>query len=152
VDNVLLLVRSAMWLTNLRLRRLRALFEKNEVLTPQDWATARDLMNRTFLTWRHFLHHLAGDWVDAMLTVTDRDDLAQRLGSYYELVDRQVRMVEESRNAFEDRRLDLTVTPEGFPAVKPPNYFGGDLLGRGPWKQYWTSLSQLAHRFRECAA
>ena len=39
--------------------------------------------------------------------------------------------------------------PEGFPPVKPPNYFSGDLLGKGPWKQFWAVVDARAHHFRE---
>jgi hypothetical protein len=151
-ENMLLLVRTAMFVTNVRLRRIQSLLASDAPMTPQDWAIARDLMNRSFLTWRHFLQHLAADWIEAMLKVATREEIAAKLGSFYELIDREIRTVEEMRIAFEDRRLELTVLPEGFPPVRPPNYFGGDLLGKGPWKQYWMSLGGLAHRFRECAA
>ena len=39
--------------------------------------------------------------------------------------------------------------PDGLPPVKPPVYFSGDLLGRGPWKQYWAQVNSRAHSFRE---
>ncbi len=42
--------------------------------------------------------------------------------------------------------------PEGFPPVKPPLYFHGDLLGKGPWKLYWNTVKGRAHNFREAVA
>ena len=77
------------------------------------------------------------------------DELAELLGNSYEFVDSHIRTLEEFRDRIEERRIDLTVMPEGFPPVKPPNYFGGDLLGRGPWKQYWNTLDTRAHHYRE---
>ena len=68
---------------------------------------------------------------------------------FYEFIDEKVRLLEDYRKKIEERRAELTVTPEGYPPVKPPNYFGGDLLGRGPWKQFWNNIDDRAHHFRE---
>lgn len=149
VENVLLLFRQAMFITNLRLRRLQLLLDGTNELTPQEWAISRELMNRSYLSFRNFLNLAAGDWIDAMNTAVPRDELADKLGTYYELIDHQIRYLEDARQRIEARRLELTVVPEGFPPVKPPNYFGGDLMGRGPWKQFWNNLQGRAHHFRE---
>ena len=45
--------------------------------------------------------------------------------------------------------VDVVRSPEGLPPVKPPIYFSGDLLGRGPWKQFWANVNSRAHNFRE---
>lgn len=148
-ENVLLLFRAATMVTNLRLRRLRKLLDSRDELTPAEWAVARELVNRTFLSFRNFLNITAADWLDAVQSSVPRDELAEKLGNFYEIVDKEIRWLEEQRNAIEERRLELTVVPDGFPPVKPPNYFGGDLLGRGPWKQYWVALNGRAHHFRE---
>ncbi len=149
IDNVLLLCRAAMMTTALRLRRLRLLLDSKHELTPLEWSISRELMNRSYLSFRNFLNLAASDWIDAMHASTPRDELAEKLGNFYELIDAHVRLLEEHRNAIEERRQLLTVVPEGYPPVKPPNYFGGDLLGRGPWKQYWATLNSRAHHFRE---
>jgi hypothetical protein len=141
-----------MMVTNLRLARLRALLRSRDELTPDEWSIARELMNRSYLSFRNFLAIVAGEWVDAMLNVVTRDELAEKLGNFYELVDNEIRILEEFRGELEERRQDLTVTPEGYPPVKPPNYFGGDLLGRGPWKQFWANINTRAHHFREATA
>lgn len=151
VENVLLLLRQAMIVTNLRLARLTVLMKTQPELTPNDWAIARELMNRSYLSFRNFLDLTAGEWIDAMNNTVDADALAEKLGTFYELVDQEVRTLEITREAIEEHRLTLTVMPEGFPPVKPPNYFGGDLMGRGPWKQFWNHLNQRAHHFRETA-
>jgi hypothetical protein len=149
IENVLLLFRSAMMITNLRLARLRSLLRSKEEFSPDEWAVARELMNRSYLSFRNFLNVVAGEWIDAMLQVMSRDDLQAKLGNFYELVDNEIRTLEEYRAELEERRQELTVLPEGYPPVKPPNYFGGDLLGRGPWKQFWANINTRAHHFRE---
>ena len=152
-ENVLLLLRESMFVTTLRLKRLQILLDRSDDLTPQEWAIGRELMNRSYLSFRNFLALTAGDWMDAISTAMSRDDLNALFNSdkrsFYQLVDDQVRFLDEMREKIEARRQELTVTPEGFPPVKPPNYFGGDLMGRGPWKQFWTNLNSSAHHFRE---
>ena len=152
-QNVLLLMREAMYVTTLRLRRLQLLLDSADELTPVEWATSRELMNRSYMSFRNFLNLAAGDWIDAVSTAVPRDELDGMFNSdkrsFYQLVDDQVRFLDEAREKIEARRTQLTVTPEGFPPVKPPNYFGGDLMGRGPWKQFWQNLNTKAHTFRE---
>ncbi|MFT4621758.1 MAG: hypothetical protein ACI8PZ_000410 [Myxococcota bacterium] len=148
-QNVLLLFRASMMITNLRLRRLRRLMRSKDELNPREWSIARTLMNRSYLSFRNFLGYVANDWIDAMQGAVAPAQLATVLGTFYELVDNEVRQLEEIRDALEERRLEMTVLPEGYPPVKPPNYFGGDLLGRGPWKQYWQAVNTRAHHFRE---
>ena len=147
--NVLLLFRCAIMVTTLRLNRLQALLATKDELTPVEWAYAREMMTKSYLSFRNFLTLMSTDWMDAMHQAVPRDDLAEIVGSFYEHVDAQVRVLEQYRDIIEDRRQELTVIPEGFPPVKPPNYFGGDLLGRGPWKQFWTTIQSRAHYFRE---
>ncbi|MBW2253311.1 MAG: hypothetical protein JRI25_01785 [Deltaproteobacteria bacterium] len=149
VENTLLLVRAAMSVTELRLKRLRILLDRQDELTPVQWAIARELMNRSFLAFRNVLHILATTWIEAMQNAIPPEDLAEKLGNFYEFVDNHIRLLEEFREQIEARRTELTVVPEGFPPVKPPNYFGGDLMGRGPWKQFWSTVDQRAHHFRE---
>jgi len=150
VQNVLLLFRCAVSVTEMRLERAQLMLKKKDDLTPVEWAIARELLNRAYLSFRNYLNLLAGEWIDAMLTVTTRDDLAAALGGFYELVDQTVRQLEEARERIEERRAQLTVSPgDPFPPVKPPNYFGGDLLGKGPWKQFWMGVGNKAHHFRE---
>jgi len=147
------LFRCAVAVTDVRLERLQILLKKKEELTPIEWAIARELMNRTYLSFRNYLNMLSGEWLDAMLGTVSAQDLTTSLGNFYELVDRTIRTLEETRERLEERRQQLTVLPgEPYPPVKPPNYFGGDLLGRGPWKQFWMSVGNKAHHFREAGA
>lgn len=150
--NLLLLVREGMFVTDLRLTRLQALLRSKDELTPNEWAIARELMNRGYLSFRNFLVHVSGAWMDAIGASADREEITEMIGDFYELIDQTVRRLEEHRGKIEERRLELTVNPAGFDPVKPPNYFGGDLLGQGPWRQFWTGLEERAHHFRESLA
>jgi len=149
-ENVLLLFRGAVIATNIRLTRLKRLLDSKDELNPQEWRIARDIMNRSYLSFRNFLRITGGPWIDAMQQTFEPDELADRIGNFYEIVDNHVRTLEDHKESIEDRRLELTVLPpEGLPPVKPPIYFSGDLLGRGPWKQFWANVNSRAHNFRE---
>jgi hypothetical protein len=150
--NVLLLMREAMIVTELRLRRLRALMNSKDELTPEEWSIARDLMNRAYLSFRHFLVQIGGAWIDACVSTLDREELSGLLGKFYEIVDQTIRKLEEHRVEIENRRVMLTVIPNGHPPVKPPMYFVGDIMGRGPWKQFWSVIDDRSHHFREALA
>jgi hypothetical protein len=148
-QNTILLVRAMVGVTDLRLRRLMLLLDRKAQLTPIEWAIARELMNRGFIGFRNALNVLATTWIEAMQAALPAEDLAGVLGNFYEFIDAHVRILEEYRERIEERRMQLSVLPEGFPPVKPPAYFGGDLLGKGPWKQFWAVVDQRAHHFRE---
>ena len=150
-ENVLLLTRCAIMVTDARLARLELLLKSQDELNPTEWSYARELMNKTYLAFRNFLVELAGPWIEAMQTAVPHDDLLALLGNFYENIDGLVRRLETSRDRLEDRRMELTVIPEFYPPVKPPVYFGGDLMARGPWKQFWSTVDQKAHQFREVA-
>lgn len=152
VENVMVMMRSCMAVTELRLERLLLVLSKKDDLSPTEWAIARQMMNKTYMSFRNFLAIVGGSWIDAMVISCPREEIAGRLGNFYEAVDGRIRTLEDYRQRIEARRLELTVQPEGFPPVKPPNYFGGDLLGRGPWKQFWNALDERAHHFREAAS
>lgn len=148
-QNVFLLMRAMMMGTEVRLTRLLHLLNAHTELSADDWAKARSMMNSSYLSIRNSLKLLSSDWIDAVVTVVESEDLAELGGGFYQLVDGHLRRVGELREKIEARRLELTVLPEGYPPVKPPYYFSGDLLGRGPWRQYWQGVEGHAHRFRE---
>lgn len=149
IDNVVLLFRAAMSITNLRLVRLRRLLQTKDELTPIEWSSARKLMNNSFLSFRNFLSLVAGEWVDAMQSTVPQEELTAKLGRFYELVDGEIQRLDKLKDDLESRRREMAVLPEGHPPVKPPVYFHGDLLGKGPWKLFWQSLNDKAHHFRE---
>lgn len=150
-ENVLFLTRCAIMVTEARINRLELLLKTQDELNPIEWAHARELMNKSFLAFRNFLVQLAGDWIEAMQAAVPRDELGNLLGNFYEFVDAQIRRLEAARDRIEERRMELTVVPEFYPPVRPPVYFGGDLMARGPWKQYWSTVDAKAHTFREAA-
>jgi hypothetical protein len=148
-DNVLLLFRACMSTTTLRLARLRKLLASRTELTPLEWSQARRLMNKAYLSFRNFLELVTDQWLEAMKGSFEPAELGSRLGSFYELVDGHVQSLEKHKDELEEKRRELAVIPEGYPPVKPPVYFHGDLLGKGPWKLYWTTINGRAHSFRE---
>lgn len=149
IRNVTLVFRTCSAVTTMRLARLDMLLHTTDQLTATEWAYAREMMNRSYLAIRNQINLLGGDWIDAMIQTFERTKVVEVLGQFYEIVDGQLRNLDDSRNSLDQRRVELTVQPEGYPPVKPPNYFGGDLLGIGPWSQYWERLVTRAHYFRE---
>ena len=147
--NVIFVMRCASSVTNMRLERLHYLLNSKDELSVREWFISRELMNKAFLSYRNHLRLASGPWTDAMNMNVDPMEFSDRLDSFYEIIDGQLRQLEEHRKKIEERRVELTVTPEGFPPVKPPNYFGGDLMNVGPWAQYWNNVTQRAHHFRE---
>jgi hypothetical protein len=148
-SNVGLVVRASLIVTDMRLQRLVLLLATKEQLSPNEWAIARELMRHAYLSMRNQINLMAGPWIDTVLTTVPREALIEQLGSFYEIVDQWIQKLDAARERIEVRRMELTVVPEGYPPVRPPNYFGGDVLGRGPWKQYWDNLENRAHHFRE---
>ena len=150
-DNVVLVMRTTAAMTRHRLDRLQLLLRSKDELTAQEWNIARTMMNRAYLGFRNLVQMLSQPWVDAMLNEVGKDDLIQRMEGFYEHIDATVRALEEHRTRLEERRSELTVLPlsDAYPPVKPPNYFGGDLMGVGPWSQFWSNIEARAHAFRE---
>ena len=148
-ENVLLLFRACMATTTLRLARLRKLLASRSELSPLEWSQARRLMNKAYISFRNFLELVTDQWLEAMKTSFEAGELSNQLGSFYELVDGHIQALEKHKDELEEKRRELSVLPEGYPPVKPPVYFHGDLLGKGPWKLYWTSINGRAHTFRE---
>lgn len=151
IGNVLLLMRAISMVTDMRLRRLHLVMRRSDVLTPSHWAIAREMMNRSFLGFRNFLSLLV-DWMDAAKSAIPMDQILSHVGQFHLTLDKQVQLLEEHSRRIEERRLDLTIEPERYPPVKPPVYFGGDLLGPGPWHQYWDTIERKSHKFRESLA
>jgi len=151
IDNIVLIMRTAVPVTLHRFERLQLLLRTKDEITATEWAIARELMNRAYLTFRNYLHVLSGPWVEAALSVDGRDKLIERLGSFFEIIDDALRSLEQHRKRIEERRAELTVIPlsDQYPPVKPPNYFGGDLMGVGPWSQFWHQVQTHAQAFRE---
>ena len=143
-ENVLFVYRILIMLTDLRLQRIRLVLATKDELAPLEWGVAREMMNKTYLSYRRFLTLTSNNWVDAMLRTVPREQLAELLGSFHEYVDVSIQGLEDARTFIEERRQEIAVLPEGWPAVKPPIYFQGDLLARGPWKLFWAQVVDLS--------
>lgn len=151
VDNICFVVRTGVSITNHRLDRLQLLLRSKDEVTATEWAISRELMNRAYLSIRNYLNLLSQPWVEAMIALVGRQELADRLDTFYEIIDDAIRSLEDHRKRIEERRMELTVIPlnEAYPPVKPPNYFGGDLMGVGPFSQFWQNIVARSHSFRE---
>lgn len=154
IDNVVFIMRVTSAVTLHRFDRLQILIRSKDEVSAQEWAISRELMNRAYLSYRNFLDLMIGPWLEGVHTALGRDTVTERLGSFYELIDETLRSLEQHRKRIEDRRLELTVIPlrDTYPPVKPPNYFGGDLMGVGPWSQFWHQVQARAQHFREHSA
>lgn len=153
-DNVVFIMRTASAATLHRFERLQLLLRAKDEVSAQEWAIARELMNRAYLTYRNFLDLMIGPWLEAVVNLEGREKITERLGNFYELIDETLRAMEQHRKRIEERRTELTVVPirEIYPPVKPPKYFAGDLMGVGPWSQFWHQVQVRAQHFREHSA
>ncbi|TVQ89428.1 MAG: hypothetical protein EA397_15325 [Deltaproteobacteria bacterium] len=153
-DNVVFIMRTASAVTLHRFERLQLLLRSKDEVSAVEWSISRELMNRAYLSYRNFLDLMIGPWLEAIVTTLGREAVTERLGSFYELIDETLRSMEQHRKRIEERRLELTVIPlhDTYPPVKPPNYFGGDLMGVGPWSQFWHQVQVRAQHFREHSA
>ena len=150
-SNVLMIMRCTIITTTMRIQRLVYLLDSKENLSPRDWSIAREIINRAFMSFRTHLTIFTNSWFDAISQTLQPEEVSELLGSFYEFIDAEIRVLDEMRTAIETRRMELTVIPDGYNPVKPPVYFGGDVLSGGPWDQYWTAIEDHAHRFREAA-
>lgn len=147
-ENVLLLARAAMIALDMRIKRIHLLLASKDELNPIEWSISREIINRTFLAFRNMLTLLV-NWLEQAKAALPIDDLQELVGSFYEHVDGHVLILKQGADRIEERRREITVLPDGFPPVRPPEYFGGDLLGSGPRQQYWNLIELRTHKFRE---
>lgn len=128
----------------LRVRRVIALLETKEVFSAQEWGQARELINRAFRDFRELTKLLVNRWLPAAAEVVDHATLAEGLAELPPIIRRRAQRFSALRDQLETCRLNIAVKPEGYPLVKPPRYFGGDLMEDGAWKIYWGELGALA--------
>jgi hypothetical protein len=142
-QNCIRLFRAMSTVTGLRLRRVIALLEARNRLSVEEWGQARELMNRAFREIREALFVVATSWVEALMDTNRPEEVRQALTEFPEMVHATVKTLKELRDAIEERRLKVEVKPEGYAAVKPPRYFGGDLLDVRSWRHFWGELSSI---------
>ncbi|MBN1335778.1 MAG: hypothetical protein JXB39_07435 [Deltaproteobacteria bacterium] len=148
VQNGIRLYRALAMVSRLRVRRTLALLESRGRLTVREWGVARELFNRAYREFREVTGIVTTLWVDALAAQNDREAVRNALSSLPEMVADQVRAIGELRDRIESRRQALEVKPDGYPAVRPPRYFGGDLLDGPSWKHFWGEVNGMADAAR----
>lgn len=144
VGAVTLLYRSIGMITRVRIRRIVALLNKSEILSPYEWGTSRELLNRTFRSFRSATNITTRVWLESMLENMDPQEVKAASQHLPLEVRKQSNSVAGLRDDIEAARLTLGVKPEGYPVVKPPRYFGGDILEATSWKHFWGEVSNMA--------
>lgn len=128
----------------LRVRRVIALLQSTEVFSAQEWGQARELINRAYRDFRELTKLLVNRWLPAASEVVELGTLAEGLAEMPSTIRRRAQRFSALREQLEACRMEIAVKPDGYPIVKPPRYFGGDLMEDGAWKIYWGELGALA--------
>jgi hypothetical protein len=147
-QNCIRLYRALAVVSRLRVRRTLALLEARNRLTVREWGMARELLNRAYREFREATGIITTVWVDALTAQNDRGAVKTALTGLPEIVAVQVRAIGELRDRIETRRQALEVKPDAYPAVRPPRYFGGDLLDGPSWKHFWGEVNGMADTVR----
>lgn len=137
-------------ISELRLRRMIALLNSKEVLNPTEWGLARELMNCAYREFRDATELVTQTWLDSLFENFEHDEVRQRFSDLPNVVDSWADRLSALRDEVETRRADMAVQPpEPYPTVRPPRYFGGDLMAQSAWKHYWGEVGTLADSLRQ---
>ena len=128
----------------LRVRRVIALLDTKEIFSAEEWGVTRELINRAFRDFRELTKLLVNRWLPAAQEVVDAALLFEGVTHIPSLIRKRAQRFARLREEIEARRVNITVQPDGYPPVRPPRYFGGDLMEEGSWKIYWDELGALA--------
>ncbi len=146
--NCVRLYRAMSVVTELRIRRVLALLHTKESLTVEEWGNAREIINRSFREIREATSIVTGNWLDALMATCDQEEVRELLKELPEIISDIINMLKELRDRIEERRKQLEVLPEGYPPVRPPRYFGGDLLDTNSWRYLWDEFSSMNNALR----
>lgn len=147
-QNCVRLYRAMATVTELRIRRVIALLEANPTVTAEEWGTARELLNRAYREIREASSIVTGAWVEALATTAEPAQIKAALVDFPDVVSQVVQSLRDLRDQVEARRQEMEVRPAGYPPVRPPRYFGGDLLDISSWKHFWGELSAMSDSLR----
>ena len=89
------------------------------------------------------------NWVESLLENCDQENVRASLAVLPDHINTYADRLSALRDEVDARRSDLAVQPEGYPLVRPPRYFGGDLLDQTSWKHYWGDVGTLADNLRQ---
>ncbi|MCB9760086.1 MAG: hypothetical protein H6739_09655 [Alphaproteobacteria bacterium] len=141
---VALLFRAISTVAHLRIGRVVALLKSRDVLSAHDWGMTRELLNRAYRDFRHATGIVTGAWYEALVEAIPVEEVRTALDALPGQVYEQIRLLERLRAEIEAARLTLAVKPDGYPEVRPPRYFGGDLLEDVSWKHFWGEVANMA--------
>lgn len=134
----------------LRIRRVLHLISNIDVLTPEDWGVARELLNRAFRDYRQTLGLVTGRWMEALMeTAETHEAFVEAMAPFPALIREKTAALEAQREDIEKVREALSVQPPGYPLVKPPRYFGGDLLDNSSWGHFWGEVGKMGDGLRQ---
>jgi hypothetical protein len=137
-------------IAELRLRRMVALLNSKEVLNPIEWGLARELMNCAYREFRDSSELVTQTWFEALFENFEQDEVRQRFSAVPDVLDGWAERLSALRDEVETRRVEMAVQPpEPYPVVRPPRYFGGDLMAQAAWKHYWGEVGTLADSLRQ---
>ena len=148
ISNATRLYRAMTTATNVRIERVLALLETKDSLSVEEWGSARELLNRAYRDHRVATEIMTSRWPDALMVTEDREAVIESLKSLPSVVSASLDSIQALRDGVEARRVQMEVVPEGYPPVKPPRYFGGDLLDTNSWRHFWGELGGMSDHIR----
>ncbi|MED5371003.1 MAG: hypothetical protein VX899_08330 [Myxococcota bacterium] len=149
VESVMLIFAAQADFAKLRMQRILWLLGQQEVLSPEEWGKTRELLNRGFRDYRNILQLVTGRWMEAVSEAAESPEaFITAMQPFPKLIREKTVMLEEMRDEIEKVRVELAVQPDGYPVVKPPRYFGGDLLDNASWNHFWGQVSTLGDGMR----
>jgi hypothetical protein len=128
----------------LRVARVVALLSTKDTFTAEEWGQSRELVNRAYRDFRELTKLLVNRWMPAAVEVVEASLLFEGAQGLPAIIRKRAQRFLALRDKLESRRMEIAVQPEGYPPVKPPRYFGGDLMEDGAWKIYWGEVGALA--------
>ncbi|MEY3213452.1 MAG: hypothetical protein RIT28_3933 [Pseudomonadota bacterium] len=149
VEQVIVLYRSVGYIAQLRISRILHLLKERETLTTFEWGMARELLNRTYRDFRQATSIVTQAWLDALKESNDSEAVKVALTPLPQIIRNQSNVLAELRDQLERARLTLAVKPDGYPPVRPPRYFGGDLLDSASWKHFWGEVHIMADNLNQ---
>lgn len=132
-----------------RIRRVLRILDNHKTLTAKEWGYTRELLNRAYRDYRTGVQLITTRYIEELMTASDPEEALAALKGYPELFKKHTQELDALRDEIEEMRLTLAVQPEGYPIVRPPRYFGGDLLDTPSWKHFWGEVGTLSDNMRQ---
>ena len=149
VDPGLRIFNCMVYFIQFRMLRVLKLLDQKEVLNPVEWGLARELLNRALREFREACALATGRWFESNLENLDPDEVKSKMTGLPATIVAFSNEIGALRDRVEERRASMAVQPPApYPTVRPPRYFGGDLIDSNSWKHYWSEVDGLADTMR----